>query len=290
MDVNARRALLVVGLVALPAIVLWPQTNAPERPEFDATSVKPDKADRGFINFGNLGAAGGLYRATNVTLSMLIISAYQLKPQQIVGLPNWANAERFDIEARAEGGPDRSQKLLMLQSLLADRFSMVVHHETREAPIYALVVAKEGKTGPQLQLHPDEAQCRTPGGFLPRADGTLPPGACGNFSTFFTPKSMHTKGQKITVAQLADHLSTRVDRVVVDQTGLTGLFDVDIEYAPFQASSGAPSGSFDTSAADASGLPSIFTAVEEQLGLKLKAQTGPLDVVVIDRVEEPSPN
>ena len=220
---------------------------------------------------------------------MLIESAYQLKPQQIAGLPTWAMAERFDVEARAEGNPGKDQKLSMLQSLLADRFKLIVHREAHEAPIYALVVAKKGKTGPSLELHSDEAQCSAPGESLPRADGTLPPGPSGNFSTFFTKNSMHTKGQKISMARLADYLSTRVDHVVVDMTGLTGLFDVDVEYAPFQASFGAPSGSFDANT-DASGLPSIFTALEEQLGLKLKAQTGSLDVVVVDHVEEPSPN
>jgi hypothetical protein len=125
------------GQAAIPA----------DRPAFDVASVKTNKSGGGFINLGNLGQSGSLYRATNVTLNILITAAYQLKPQQISGLPDWGSSEHFDIDARAADNTGIDQKRLMLQSLLADRFKLAAHHETQLRPIYALVVSKAGKQG-----------------------------------------------------------------------------------------------------------------------------------------------
>jgi uncharacterized protein (TIGR03435 family) len=298
--------LVAAGVVALAVlVVLGPLTEArllaqspagqaatvpADRPAFDVVSVKANKSGGGFINLGNLGQSGSLYRATNVTLNILITVAYQLKPQQMSGLPGWASSEHFDIEARAADNPGIDQKRLMLQSLLADRFKLVAHHETQQRPIYALAVSKAGKTGPQLQPHADDTKCPdlSTAAVLPGPNGALPPAPCGSFRMLFSPQAMHMMGQKITIETLASSLSRQLERVVVDRTGLSGVFDVDLDFAP-QGLPGGPLGA-DANAPDLSGSPSIFTAIQEQLGLKLEPTTGPLDVLIIDHVEEPSAN
>ncbi len=287
---------LVVGMPTAPRLLAQSPagqaaTAPADRSAFDVASVKTNKSRGGFINLGNLGQSGSLYRITNVTLNILITAAYQLKPQQISGLPDWASSEHFDIDARAADNPGIDQKRLMLQSLLADRFKLVAHHETQQRPIYALAVSKAGKTGPQLQPHADDAKCPdlSSGPVLPGPNGALPPPPCGSFRMFFSPQTMHMMGQKITIETFAGSLSRQLERVVLDRTGLTGVFDVDLDFAPPQGLPGGPLVT-DANAPDPSASPSIFTAIQEQLGLKLEPTTGPLDVLIIDHVEEPSPN
>jgi uncharacterized protein (TIGR03435 family) len=152
------------------------------------------------------------------------------------------------------------------------------------------VLSKAGKTGPQLQPHADDAKCPdlSTAPVLPGPNGALPPAPCGSFGMLFSPQAMHMMGQKITIETLASSLSRQLERVVVDRTGLSGVFDVNLDFAP----QGLPGGPLvtDASAADPSGPPSIFTAIQEQLGLKLEPTTGPLDVLIIDHVERPSEN
>jgi uncharacterized protein (TIGR03435 family) len=261
---------------------------------------------------------GGRYTATNITLRMLINQAYQIQPFQLAGAPDWINADRFDIIAKAEGdivpGPNGPLPL-MLRALLADRFKLAVHHETRELPIYALVKARsDGSLGPQL--NPSTVDCATargrggppplgvgPGG--PGGPGPGGPGGRGPGGPLFGPGGRPPCGQMIgpaniaaggaSMAQLATLLSGRVNRIVVDRTGMTGNFDLDLNWTPDQMpqqpqqlSPGAlPPGAPPLPPIDPNG-PSIFTAVQEQLGLKLESTKGPVDVVVIDRVEQPT--
>jgi uncharacterized protein (TIGR03435 family) len=164
----AKSATTVIALVLLGLIAGPPRsqarTESADRPAFDVVSIKPDKS-------GDQGTslrrqAGGFYRATNASPRALIASAYlnefPPKGRLIFGGPGWIDAERFDIEARAEGNPSNEQERLMLQSLLEDRFKLVLHHEARRLPIYALVVLKAGKTGPQLIPHSGDANCTAP--------------------------------------------------------------------------------------------------------------------------------
>ena len=200
----------------------------------------------------------------------------------------------FDIEAKAGGNVTRDQINLMLQSLLADRFKLAAHQETRPLPVYALVLSKAGKTGPQLQSHGDDSKCADVSGGLPPPPvpgAGAPKVPCGGFIMGGSPAGFHMGGQKITMMDLTRTLSNFVDRVVVDRTGLSGTFDLSIDFAPQQAPPGfTPGPGADAGAADPSGPVSIFTAVQEQLGLKLEPQTGPVDVLVIDHVERPSEN
>ena len=283
--------LAILGALTAP----WLRAQAPadqsppaaaDRPTFDVTSVKENKSGDQFIRM--LQQPGGRFTATNSTLDRVINIAYQLKPHQLVGGPEWIGSEHFDIEAKAEGNPPMDEMRLMLQSLLADRFKMVAHHETRQFPVYALVLSKAGKTGPRLLVHSDDTKCPdvSAGPPPPPSPGAeLPPTPCDGFFV----GNRRLAAQKVTMEMLARTLGNFVDRIVVDRTGLSGLFDVDFEFTPLQSPLGVQRGP-DASAPDPSAPPSIFTALQEQLGLKLVAQTDPVEVLVIDHVEQPSEN
>jgi uncharacterized protein (TIGR03435 family) len=317
-DVRNRRNLIAstVGIIALALPVLpgsitapMPQAQAPaaqsasaddQRPAFDTASIKPNKsAPQGEKATSQIRTQpGGRFTATNALLRNLIQHAYQLKPVEgrlISGVPDWANSAFFDIEAKAEGNPTADQIRLMEQSLIAERFKLVVHHETRQAPVYALVVAKMGKPGPQLLPHSDAADCRKidPSRPLPPLDPNStppPPPSCGGI----TGGENRLAGNKVTMEMLATSLGAIlppfVGRPVVDRTGLAGVFDFELKFATLLPPPSGSQPSSDASTADSTALPDIFTALPEQLGLRLESTKGPVDVLVIDHVEEPSPN
>jgi uncharacterized protein (TIGR03435 family) len=186
---------------------------------------------------------------------------------QIVGGPNWKNTERFDVIAKAAEGsyPSRQELNLMLQSLLADRFKLRVRRDTAIGPIYSLVVARtDGTLGPHLRR--SAVDCLVAPASI-RSD----PDRCGLRYEF---DSVHERG--IPLAPVVAFLESLVKRPVVDRTGLTGPFDLDLEY------------NRDGSAT--SPKPSIFTALQEQLGLKLEAVQGPVETLVIEYAEHPTPN
>jgi uncharacterized protein (TIGR03435 family) len=268
-----------------------PSAPVARTPAFEVASVKANKS-------GDLRALapppqpGGRYAVTNVPLDVLIALAYQpLQRYEIAGVPDWARSARFDIDAKAEGNPAPAQTWLMLQSLLAERFKLAVHREVRQLPVYALVMAKDGQMGPQLRRHADDAGCDgsgLPPGGPPSPDRSkpLPPPPCGAWSG--APALGRLAGQRIMLDTFGRALSGQLGRMVIDQTGLSGAFDLTLDWTPQQPLAGSPAA--DASAPTASSLPSIFTAVQEQLGLKLVPQTGPVSVLVIDHVEEPTDN
>lgn len=226
---------------------------------FDVTSVKPNTSGE---QGGSSKGQPGRYVGINVTLKRVIGLAYR-PVQEFVGGPDWINSDRFDIEGKAEGTPNQEQMLEMLRSLLADRFKLVVHRETRPMPAYALVLARaDGKTGSQLQ----------------RGEPCAPGSRCGGFSV----GNGALRGTGVTMTQLAAELpSTTEGRHVIDRTGLSGVFDVNLTW---NADSLRP----DPPAAD--GAPDIFAAIREQLGLKLEPITTPIEVIVIDHAERPVGN
>jgi uncharacterized protein (TIGR03435 family) len=205
---------------------------------------------------------GGRYFATNLAVFNLIAVAYgesmnALRPSQIIGAPGWLESEHYDIVAKANPADmDSFEKTrLLLRALLADRFKLRVRREQREMPIYALVRSSATTLGPNLkQTVPD---CLAPSS------------GCG----FGGGPMNSVKGDAIPMAILVQLLWNVTGRVVVDRTGLKGGYQIDLEYSPDQA---------------ASDKPSVFTAVREQLGLKLEAVRGSVDVVVIDHVERPA--
>jgi uncharacterized protein (TIGR03435 family) len=276
------RALAGVSLVFVPCGAFG-QSAAP-RPEFEVASIKLNKsADmRAMI----MPARGGRFTATNIALQFLITIAYRVKDFQISGAPAWLSSERYDIEAKADGDPGFDAVLPMLQTLLEDRLQFKFHRETKELPVYALVVAKAGK------LHQAEGECGPrPDGPPPALEpGKAPTPPCGGF--FIFPGRL--SGQKVAITQLIDSLSRFTNRVVLDKTNLTGKYDINLEYTPEQGQfqgppGGGPPGMPPLPPIDPNG-PSLFTALQEQLGLKLESQKGPVEMIVIDHIERPSEN
>ena len=224
--------------------------------------------------------SGGAFKATNQSARSLIRLAYQLQDSQILGGPAWVTSDRFDIVAWVESDPLAWEVPTIMRTFLADRFKLTAHHETRERPVYALVLAKNnGTLGPRLRRSP--VDCSPAARAAARAvPGSLP--TCVIWPGGWTGLS----AQGVTMAQLAANMNTpRVDRVVVDRTGLTGRFDLDLGFfPPADAWARYP---IVTSLLDRLGLRTSFTAMQEQLGLKLESQTAPVDVLVIDSAERP---
>jgi uncharacterized protein (TIGR03435 family) len=286
--------LLVVGVAALASFSTAPvraqsaSANAtPASPTFDVASIKLNKSGDAATTLGF--QQGGRFRSVNETLVRLIGEAYAtafaLPRFQIVGGPAWIDADRFDVDARPGGNPSSQDAHLMLRTLLADRFKLALHSETRELPIYNLVpFRRDGKLGDRL--HPSNIDCaalRGAGATANPASSAGAPPCIMNFGR----GSLSAKA--MSMSQLANMgLARAVNRPVVDRTGLQGAYDWTLEWTPNQSaqsqlSAGAPTPTDPD-------RPSIFTAVQEQLGLKLESTTGPVDVLVIDHVEQPTPD
>jgi uncharacterized protein (TIGR03435 family) len=276
------RAAAIASLL-VSACCAFAQPAAP-RPEFEVASIKLNKSNEGFSRI--MPARGGRFTATNIPLQFLITIAYRIKDFQLSGAPDWVKSERYDVEAKAEGDPSFDAMLPMLQTLLEDRLQFKFHRDTKEMQIYALLVAKAGK------LHQAEGECgpRPDGLPPPPAPGKMPSPPCGGF--FMFPGRL--SGQKVPITQLVDVLSRFTDRIVVDKTNLTGKYDIDLQYTPEQGQSQAPPGGSPPGMPalppiDPNG-PSLFTALQEQLGLKLESQKGPVEMIVVDHIERPSEN
>jgi uncharacterized protein (TIGR03435 family) len=218
--------------------------------------------------------------ATAVTLRDLLRNAYRIQPYQLVGAPAWFSAKRYDIAAKVEDSPPPSQQAL-LRVLLKDRFKLVVHNETRELPIFALVLARgDGKLGPQLTKSTFDCAAYLAGPHDPPQPGRAP--TCG---TNVGPRTLF--GKAIPMTQLAASLTPLVSRFTIDKTGLTGAFDVELTWTPEPVSSNI-AGNAPPDAAPNAPAPPIFTALQEQLGLKLVSAKGPVNVLVVDGAEEPA--
>lgn len=248
--------------------------------EYDVASFKLDKDQAGGSHWSSTNDA---LSAKNVTLQNLVLNAYGIRSFQLSGNPGWLDSERYDIEAKADSetaealqklaGKDRAAaRSAMLQKLLTDRLKLVVHRETKELPVYFLVVAKSG-------LKMKETAPDAPG-------GTSRSGGNGVLQTM--------EGQGIPVSSIAVMASGTVGRIIIDKTGLTGRYDFKISWsrndsAAQPAASPAADAAAVPVAADPTG-PSIFTALQEQLGLKLESGKGPVEIIVIEHVERPSGN
>jgi uncharacterized protein (TIGR03435 family) len=261
-----------------------------DRPRFDVASIRVSESSKG-PNMRWL--PGGLCRAT-ASLRVLTAIAYFgefTKSPLVFGGPSWVDSVGFRIEAKTEDHPGTERRSLLLQSLLEDRFQLVSHHESRQLPIYALVLSKLGKIGPQLIRHSNDAKCTDSSAGLrppPPGPGDPTPAYCGGFFMIPKPGELREAGNGITMHMLGSHLNQFLDRPVVDLTRLSGIFDFTLEFAPIAGPGSEPGTT--GSASDQPALPSMFTALEEQLGLKLESRKGPVDVIVIDHVEKPSEN
>jgi bla regulator protein blaR1 len=302
---NTGRTIAIVCVLGSAAMVFAVHAQAPPsampRLTFEVASVKPNKSGAPRVMVRS--EPGGRFTATNVTPRVLIRNAYSItEDSRIVDAPGWIGTERFDVVARTVAdvplmipGQAVGPMNLMLQALLEDRFQLRVHHESRELPLFVLAFATTDRR-PGLRLAPTSVDCEAVLAKLYPASGPAPPPP--PFVPGQPPPCGSTGGpgqilaQGMTMAQLASNLSSRVNRVVVDKTGLIGNFDINLEWMPDQfqgagplgALPGAPPPSSDTQA------PSIYTALQEQLGLKLESTKGPVDVLVVDRIDLPTPD
>jgi bla regulator protein blaR1 len=290
-----RSLLIAVTASAVTAASPFAQqadTQSPA-PTFEAASVKPNKSGDGgsFIRR----QPGGRMTATNMPLGVLITFAYLLQPSQLVGGPGWIANDRFDIVAKMEGdpapvmpgsGPDPLQ--LAMRTLLADRFKLVVHRETRDMDVYALVMARPGgKPGPALK--PSTQDC-SPQAILGRRGGGPPP-PDASFLCGMRGSLGRLQLGGFPLSQLANGLQGLAGRIVIDRTGLSGNWDAELTFAP--EGRGGPPGALppgvELPPIDPN-APNVFTALQEQLGLKLEATKAPVDVLVVDSVQQPTPD
>ena len=249
-----------------------------QEPSFEVASVKVNTSGGPIIRIA-APAGTGRFEVTNAPVRMLILNAYGIPGFQLTGGPSWIDSVRFDIVARAATTVSRDEISRMVRGLLAERFNLAVHREQREMPVYTLVVARDDRRlGPRLQASTTDCAIATAaGGAAPQ----LPSGQllC---TTRMSPASINAGG--MTMARLAQTLSGIVGRVVTDETKLTGTYDLQLAFAPEQP---PPPGASPPADPDA---PSIFAALQEQLGLKLNTRRGLVDVLVIDRVDPPKEN
>jgi bla regulator protein blaR1 len=265
------------------------------QPQFEVASIKPSDPNDRRMMFRMM--PGGAINLHGVTLKALVQQAYDVREFQISGGPGWIGADKYDIIAKPENASGEApsdprqlsdeqrktyqeQTRLRLQALLADRFQLKIHRETKELPVYALVVAKNG---PKLK----ENSATSDGlgkGMMRTSPGQL-------------------VGQQVGLAFLAQDLAQRLGRTVLDRTGLKGTYDFELNFAPEPGRGGAFGGPGDGAPPPGAGPglikeppppdpngPTIFTALQEQLGLKLESEKGPVDIIVVDHVEKPSEN
>ena len=261
---------LLAGLLTACTVFGQATNSPPAAPTaYTVASIKPNKSsdDRFMLR----PMPGGGVTATGVTLKMLIGLAYGVFAYQISGGPSWIGTERWDIVAKTDSLQERlprAQSAALLQALIEDRFQLKAHRDTKEMPVYELVVTKNGP-----KLVPSDPTKAKPSAIFGRGSGT------------FTDSSM---------AVFAARLSEQLGRPVLDRTDLKGPYDFTLEWTPAPGEGaaelmGLPPRAEPPSSGDSNG-PSIFTALQDQLGLKLESTKGPAEILVIDHVERPSEN
>lgn len=250
---------ILLFLCSIPVFSQVPATT----PSFEVADVKVNKS--GEVRMAVDFQAGGRLSMRNVPMRIMIVMAYHVRAEAVTGGPGWLDSDRFDVVAKAAPATPRDDLRRMLQTLLAERFKLVVHSDQKVMPAYALVPAR---SGPRLQ--PSEAALLTEQQCVPAEGGA---------------GQRHVACHHLTMAVLADtlqELSPRdFDVPVVDQTGLTGSYDFKLDWVP----PARASASGDTTSADPVAGPTIFDTVGAQLGLKLERKRLPLPIIVIDRVE-----
>lgn len=280
-----------VPLAKSPAVADW-QTAAGGPMAFEVASIRPSKPGAGrSANFplddGDAYLPGGRFLARS-SVPTFISFAYKLALSReqarsmAAGLPKWFTSDLFDIEARAEGNPTKDQMRLMMQSLLADRFSLALHFETQQVALFVLKPVKPGTLGPKLIPHEKGPPCDVPG------DPDAFPDRCNAAELETTPTGMRFGMRNATMADIVHAFSRSFDRPVVDQTDLSGRYDLTIEWVPEPSRIPRPA---DVGAqSEPQQGPTFLEAFHDQLGLKLESTKGPIRTPVIDHIERPSEN
>lgn len=260
-------------LSPLPAQVTLVQATT-----YDVVSIKPNSSGSGSVRTS---IDRERFLGTNISVKALIRYAYDLETEDLIsGLPGWAGSSSLDVEAKVSAEdvaalkklPDddsNRQRRLMMQSLLADRFALKVHHEKRELPTYALVVIKSG-----LRLKVADPKNTYEDGLKAKGGVVRGPGSVDTSNTQLT-------AQAVPVTSLASFLAQKLRRPVDDKTGLTRNYDFTLKWSPDEVAQDSE---------NANTPPSIYTALQEQLGLKLEATKGPVDTIVVDHINPPTEN
>ena len=242
-----------------------PPMEANASPGIEVATIKPTKPDeQGFM----LVFRGGRFQTTNISLSKLLAFSYGVQQKQLIGLPPWADTDKYDIDAKpdTDGTPNKKQLQGMVQKLIADRFKLTFHHDQKELPVYALSVAKTG-----AKLTKSENQEGLPG-FGLGGPGVL-------------------RVRNATMSDFAAMMQeTVMDRPVLNQTELAGRYDFSLNWTPDDSQFGGMAARMPPPTDNANPPPALYTAIQEQIGLKLDATKAPTDVMVIDHVEKPSEN
>jgi uncharacterized protein (TIGR03435 family) len=278
--VGVSAAVLLTFAIAGSRAPRWiAYAQQPDRLSFEVASVKSGDPNNPQVLLSL--QPGGRFTTINASLQMLIDFAYDVRNHQISGGPNWLDTAKFDIEAKAGGdapllpGPEVGSRLrLMVQSLLAERYKLTLHKETREEQVYELVVDKGGSKLKLTERSPDKDAADTakagPQGLRTAGRGQL-------------------EGMAAPASMLAKEFSRITGRSVIDRTGLAGRFDFHLKWTPDPGAPPPMAGLEAGSPPDPS-WPSLFTAVQEELGLKLQSTKGPVEILVIDHVEKPDAN
>jgi uncharacterized protein (TIGR03435 family) len=263
-------SLLLLSLLTIPAIAQQSTPTPTPLPVYDIVSIHPhNTADENI----SMHIQPSIYAASNVTLKELVSYAYRIREDLISGLPGWADSTHFDITAKISD-PDvpaldkltRQQRETMFQPILADRFRVKVHTEIKTLPVFDLVLTKDGPK------------------FKPSPPPVIDPEHPNKHSFGISINNDELTATSISMADLADHLADELDHTVIDKTGLTGVFDLKLKWTPDRLLNNA------TDDGSQNLPPSLLTALQEQLGLKLQASKGPVETLVVDHAEKPTPN
>ena len=299
---HAATAALIIGPIAAAVITgarLSAQIVAPaaDAPTFEVASVKPNNQGGGRIGRGG---TPGRMDLMNMTARLLIRQAYNIHDSQIIGGPDWTGSQGFDVNATLAGDAPPERRRLMMQTLLRDRFKLAFHVEKRDMPAYALITARtDRKLGSKLSRTPEGA-CPAAGQPGPGRSGPPPafdvngPAPCG--ALMFGPGRLVAHGA--TIDALANALGslpavTAFNRIVQNQTGLEGTYDFEFTFANDFAGrgpGGPPPGAGPAPTSNPGDEPALYTALQEQLGLKLDARRATVDVLVIDSMQKPEEN
>jgi uncharacterized protein (TIGR03435 family) len=265
-----RRTLVAAALAVHIAFAQSPAATVPPTPTFDVASIRENMNSADGHHHIYNDPAESHFRAVNLSIKDLLQFAYGMPDSQIVGGAAWLDSGMYDIDAKSDPSVDvqlkglptadaRHQKQLMVQALLAERFQLRTHEETRELPVFDLVVAKGG-----IKFEPNNS-----------VGNTIDEGR----------NHLHVSGMQNTVAILARELAQVLGRVVIDKTGVSGSYDLRLSWTPDKAAPQMINGEPDPNTP-----PDLFTSIQERLGLKLESAKGPVMVLVIDHIERPSEN
>jgi uncharacterized protein (TIGR03435 family) len=279
----------VIAVAGLLAVAVYGLAQSADPPRFTVATIKRDPSRETLSIAVPMGVGyrpGGRLVAGNAPVAMLIQRAYSVQAFQVVGGPSWVNTDGYDIEAKPEVSTDQKRMWLMLQTLLADRFKLTMHRETRDLPVYDLQTVKGGPKLPQ----PEGVNCSEVMTAPPTPGQPRPAPPCGP-GLVKSGTGLAMEGISVSMPAFVKQLSLILGKEVIDKTGLTGRFSLHLEFAMDDALAGIPNPVGPSGQpTDVNDRPSIRTALQEQLGLKLQTSTGPVDVFVIDHVERPTEN